>query len=145
VIWTGNGTSGSPLVGTAGIAGPAVATVTIGTNGAYNFALSGPIDHPSGNGENTLSLNFGVLATAASGDTSSGSLVITVEDDSPVALPSSRDLDGTKTNVLVILDVSGSMDAQDGVNGTSRLASAIASINQLLNQYDTLASWQSGS
>jgi Mg-chelatase subunit ChlD len=40
------------------------------------------------------------------------------------------------TNLLLILDTSGSMNTGDGVGGTSRLATAISALNQLLDSYD---------
>src|SRR5690606_34481141 len=42
------------------------------------------------------------------------------------------------TNLMIVLDVSGSMTTADGVNGTTRLASAVASIKTLLDTYDQL-------
>lgn len=41
------------------------------------------------------------------------------------------------TNLLLVLDISGSMITTDGVNGTSRLATAINALNQLLDSYDS--------
>jgi large repetitive protein len=62
----------------------AVNTVT----GQWDFALLRAVDHPSGLNENDIIINFGALvqATDKDGDpvTSTGSLTITIDDDSPL-------------------------------------------------------------
>ncbi len=55
-----------------------------GTTGTFSFELKGPLDHPTGEGENTLNLNFGFAATDGDDDTASSSLTIRVTDDVPV-------------------------------------------------------------
>ena len=60
-------------------------------------------------------------------------------DDGPSAAPVSENLvetTGADTNVLLILDVSGSMDDQSGVPGLTRLDLLKATANELLEQYD---------
>ncbi len=134
VSWTGNGTQ--TLTATAG--GVTVGTLTIDSNGGYTFTLKAPLDHPIANAEDVLPLNFTVRA----GDgqlSGSTTLTINVEDDAPSsAVSQSRDTSVIDTNIMVILDMSTSMNTTDGVNGTTRLASAIASINALLDKYDAL-------
>ncbi|MFY9478165.1 MAG: Ig-like domain-containing protein [Aquabacterium sp.] len=134
VSWTGNGTQ--TLTATAG--GVTVGTLTIDNNGGYTFTLKAPLDHPIANAEDVLPLNFTVRASDGqlSGSTT---LTINVEDDAPSnAVSQSRDTSVIDTNIMVILDMSTSMNTTDGVNGTTRLASAIASINALLDKYDAL-------
>ena len=134
VSWTGNGTQ--TLTATAG--GVTVGTLTIDSNGGYTFTLKAPLDHPVANAEDVLPLNFTVRASDGqlSGSTT---LTINVEDDAPSnAVSQSRDTSVIDTNIMVILDMSTSMNTTDGVNGTTRLASAIASINALLDKYDAL-------
>ncbi|MCP5422565.1 MAG: retention module-containing protein [Chromatiaceae bacterium] len=137
VTWSGSGTS--TLTASAG--GTPVATLTIDNAGSYTFDLLAPLDHVGDAGqEGVLSLGFGVDVTA-NGQTSSlpAALTIQVEDDSPAQIdPGSATVAVIDTNLLVILDVSGSMSANDGVNGTSRLESAIQSINTLLDSYEDL-------
>ncbi|MGP9811308.1 T1SS-143 repeat domain-containing protein [Rhodopseudomonas sp. NSM] len=53
--------------------------------GAYTVTLLRPLDHPVGGTEDTLSLTIDVVATDGSGDTAPLSIVISVNDDSPVA------------------------------------------------------------
>ncbi|MCB4812103.1 retention module-containing protein [Methylovorus menthalis] len=133
ITWSGSGTG--TLTGSAG--GEPVLTITINNGGEYDVNLLRPLDHPDTKTEDVLTLNVGVSATA-NGVTSVGNLTVNVEDDSPVANPISANLSTTDTNLLITLDVSGSMRTQDGVDGTSRLASAIQSIKTLLDKYDAL-------
>ncbi|WP_424630070.1 DUF5801 repeats-in-toxin domain-containing protein [Bradyrhizobium sp. SYSU BS000235] len=53
-------------------------------SGAFSFELKGALDHPTGDGQNTLNLNFGITATDGDGDTASSSITIRVTDDVPV-------------------------------------------------------------
>jgi hypothetical protein len=61
-----------------------------------------------------------------------------VRDDSPTPFCSTRcaDLHVVQNNLLITLDVSGSMGTRDGVNGETRLQSAIKSITKLIDSYD---------
>nr|WP_157619813.1 VCBS domain-containing protein [Vibrio harveyi] len=71
----------------------AVFTLTVKTDGSYNFTLQGPIDHasssalqgpidPAANSEE-LVLNFPITATDFDGDTSTVSIPVTIVDDKP--------------------------------------------------------------
>ena len=132
MVWSGSGTG--TLTGTAN--GVTVATLTLDDTGAYRFSLLAPLDHPVAGAEDVLSIDFGVSASngVASG---SGTLSIRVEDDAPGGLQAqvvnAAVLD---TNLLIVLDVSGSMAATDGVGGQSRLETAIQAISNLLDRYD---------
>jgi T1SS-143 domain-containing protein len=58
-----------------------VIVLTLDTSGNYTFTLQEPLDHPA-QGEDSLSLSFGVVVTDAAGNESDESqLVITVVDD----------------------------------------------------------------
>ncbi len=132
VTWTGSGTQ--TLTGSAG--GVQVATLSINNSGAYSFNLLAPIDHPVKNAEDVLTLNFGVNAGNGT-STGTGTLALTVEDDAPSAVvPQTRDAALLDTNLLITLDISGSMNTADGIGGQTRLQSAIQSINTLLDKYD---------
>jgi T1SS-143 domain-containing protein len=127
---------GKTLTGSAGA--EKVLTVTINNSGAYSITLSKPVDHPNTTTEDTISTNFGVKVVA-NGVTQVKEFPLTIEDDSPVA--SNQTVYATNsanTNVMITLDVSGSMAGTDGVNGQTRLASAIQSIKTLLASYDNL-------
>ncbi len=138
VTWTGSNTQ--TLTATAG--GQTVATITIDNTGKYTVNLLKPVDHPAGNGENVLSLDVGVKATSGAAGTNgnlstTGTLTVQIEDDAPNALaPITHALSMTNTNLLITLDVSGSMATADGVGGQTRLQSAIASVKTLLDRYD---------
>ncbi|HEY0907230.1 MAG TPA: type I secretion C-terminal target domain-containing protein, partial [Methylophilus sp.] len=73
---------GKTLTGVAGTT--TIITVTIDDNGAYKAILSGQIDHPDTTTEDVLTANIGVRATV-NGVTQTGSLPLSIEDDSPVA------------------------------------------------------------
>ncbi|MEY4766168.1 MAG: hypothetical protein RI907_2841, partial [Pseudomonadota bacterium] len=134
VVWTGGGTN--TLVGKAGTV--EVAKLTIDASGNYAFQLSKPLDHGTANVEDVLALGFKVSASDGRA-LGSNTLTINVEDDSPAAVKASTvAVQSQDTNVMVVLDMSTSMNTTDGVNGTTRLASAISSINTLLDKYDAL-------
>jgi T1SS-143 domain-containing protein len=81
VTWTLS-TDGKLLTGSAG--GNPVVTVSITDSGAYTVTLLRPIDHPTGGGENILSIN--VPVTVSDGDlVAIGAIGVTFEDDSPSA------------------------------------------------------------
>ncbi|MFD0912288.1 type I secretion C-terminal target domain-containing protein, partial [Methylophilus luteus] len=127
---------GKTLTGSAG--NTKVLTVTIDNNGSYKIALSAPVDHPDKTTEDTVITNVGVKAVV-NGVTQTTTLPVTVEDDSPIATNQTvYATNSANTNVMITLDVSGSMRGTDGVDGSTRLASAIQSIKTLLASYDNL-------
>jgi large repetitive protein len=133
VTWT-LAPGGQAYTGTAG--GSNIASLTISNTGAYTFTLQGPIDHAGVNVEDVKALNFGVSASDGSAQ-GPGTLTINVEDDAPNPItPTVANLATIDTNLTITLDVSGSMRTTDGVNGTSRLVSAVDSIKTLLDRYD---------
>uniref|UniRef100_UPI0030CA181D Calx-beta domain-containing protein n=1 Tax=uncultured Sphaerotilus sp. TaxID=474984 RepID=UPI0030CA181D len=135
LVWSGDGSADQPLVGTAG--GQVVLSATIDAQGHYTVELHGPLDHPVRNAEDTLTLSLGVQVSDGQ-STSSATLDVTVRDDSPTPFCTARsaDLSLVQNNLLITLDVSGSMGTRDGVNGESRLQSAIKSITKLIDSYD---------
>jgi uncharacterized protein YegL len=128
------------LVGTAGAT--TIVTATITDAGAYNVTLSGPIDHPVAGQEDDTTLT--VPISVSDGHTTTWTtLSVSIEDDSPKAAPVEVSVDTTdsQTNVMVILDVSGSMSSNAGLDDHptwTRLEAAIAAIDDLLDQYDSL-------
>jgi len=132
VTWSGSGTQS--LTGYAN--GEAVATLSIDDSGNYQFDLLESLDHADPNGEDSLDINFGVVSS--DGDaTDTGVLRIVVEDDSPDEVsPQSDELAMVDTNLMIVLDVSGSMDQSSGIGDQNRLESAIDSIITLLQRYD---------
>ena len=127
--------AGHTLIGKAGTATIITATITDG--GTYNVALSGPIDHSTANQEDNATFTVPVIVSDGH-TTTPTTLSVTIEDDSPKAEPVEVSVVPTdsKTNVMLILDLSGSMGTSSGLTGLTRLDVAKAAINELLDQYD---------
>ena len=136
VTWSGSGTAGNPLIGSAG--GVEVLRASVNSSGTYTITLSKAIDHATGNGENVRTLNFGVSASDGVAPAATGTITLNIEDDSPTAVASTQvvTLPSVNTNIELILDVSGSMN--DAVGATTRLAIMKNSVGLMLDQYDNL-------
>ncbi|ENP8334212.1 VCBS domain-containing protein, partial [Vibrio alginolyticus] len=76
---TANGDGSYTYEATAGT--EAVFTLTVNTDGSYNFTLQGPIDHATDSDE--LTLNFPIIATDFDGDTTTETIPVTIVDDKP--------------------------------------------------------------
>ncbi|HHF3065988.1 TPA: retention module-containing protein [Vibrio diabolicus] len=77
---TANGDGSFTYQATAGT--ESVFTLTVNTDGSYNFTLEGPIDHAVDSDE--LTLNFPIIATDFDGDTTNATVPVTIVDDKPV-------------------------------------------------------------
>ncbi len=67
--------------------GETVFTLTVAENGSYTFVLNKPLDHANASDPNdSIGLNFGIVATDADGDTKAGTITINVLDDGPQAV-----------------------------------------------------------
>ncbi|WP_249929052.1 DUF5801 repeats-in-toxin domain-containing protein, partial [Ectopseudomonas oleovorans] len=122
-------------------------TLTNPATGAFQFELHAPLDHPapaSGSVENNLDFQFGYQMVDGNGSTAQGTLHISVDDDSPAQpndiAKSASEPQGIHTNLMVVLDLSGSMDdAPSGVSGFStKLALAKDAVQRLIDSYDNL-------
>ncbi|QMV61427.1 retention module-containing protein [Pseudomonas berkeleyensis] len=126
-------------------------SLTNSDTGQYSFKLFKPLDHPAPDvagtaDENDLNLAFSykVWDSAAPSAPATGSLTITVDDDSPATpddiAKSASEPQGIHTNLMVVLDLSGSMDdAPSGVSGFStKLALAKDAVQRLIDSYDNL-------
>ncbi|MGE5470615.1 MAG: beta strand repeat-containing protein [Bacteroidota bacterium] len=135
LTWSGSGTQ--TLIGSAG--GVEVIRATIDNAGHYTVTLSKGIDQPAGNGENTSNIGFGVSVTDGV-STTTGTINVTVEDDSPVATNSVVSVAGTatETNLAITLDLSGSMGNASGLTGLTRLQATVAAVKDLIETYDSL-------
>ncbi len=138
IVWTGDGTG--TLVGHVGSASGAEAvSIHIDNQGAYSVKLSLPLDHAlqgeGAAGEDVLALGVGVSVSDGT-HTSTTTLVVNVEDDAPVAHSDALTATAVRTNLLITLDVSGSMTTTDGVGHETRLQTAIKAIENLLDRYD---------
>ncbi len=76
---TANGDGSFTYEATAG--SEAVFTLTVNTDGSYNFTLEGPIDHAVDSDE--LTLNFPIIATDFDRDTVTETIPVTIVDDVP--------------------------------------------------------------
>lgn len=145
IVWSGDGTEASPLVGRAGLLGPEIICAKIDAQGNYDVRLLGPVDHPDPNSEDVLSLNFTIRASDAS-QTTEATLTLRIEDDAPLARDQEIRVgqgDGVDTNLMIMLDLSASMKQCTGVcdlNGQefTRLDLAKLAIKDLLDRYDAL-------
>ncbi|MFT3857286.1 MAG: Calx-beta domain-containing protein [Aquabacterium sp.] len=138
VVWSSDGAGG--LIGKNGsdAAAQTVATVTLNPSGSYTFTLSQALQH-AGSGEDVKTLLIGVKAIDAGNKVGYGDIVIHVEDDAPLSAPPvSNTLTTQDTNLLIVLDTSGSMAESSGISGLTRLDAAVQSIGNLLDKYDAL-------
>ena len=107
--------SGNIWTGTAN--GATVFTITVNpTNGNYTFNLLGTLDHPNtGDPDDVIALNFGVVATDSDGDTDSDTLTILVKDDGPVANDDTNSFNGEDltTTGNVVTGLNGGPGAAD--------------------------------
>jgi hypothetical protein len=96
--------------------------------------------HPTANGENSVFENFAVVLTDSDGDITSDILSVQIVDDVPTATPATNNGELTQavdTNLMLILDVSGSMGDDADYQGMSRLEVMVKSSMELLDQYES--------
>ncbi|MGE3969177.1 MAG: VWA domain-containing protein, partial [Dongiaceae bacterium] len=152
IVWSVSG-GGLVLTGTVN-GGPhngevvAVLTVTNSTTGTYTFEQRGAIDHPDQgangtqvDGNDPLRLNFSYTLTDADNDTGNGTLQVTVNDNGPLATAQNASLTdpaAVDTNLMIVLDVSGSMEFDSGLTNLDRLEASLGAINELFEQYESL-------
>ena len=116
--------------------------ILLNADGTYTYTLtSAPKTSPNANdGANTLSETFTYKATDALGNSTTSTIVVSIVDDVPKAVASERSVTAVQidSNLLLVIDVSGSMADPSGVPGLSRLALAKQAISALLDKYDDL-------
>jgi VCBS repeat-containing protein len=148
---TGSGTLVGAVTGASGaitytLVGSATGTygqILLNPDGSYTYTLtSAPKTSPTANdGANTLNESFTYTATDSVGNSTTGTLVVSIVDDVPSnAVASARSVPAVQidSNLLLVIDVSGSMDDPSGVSGLSRLELAKQAISALLDKYDNL-------
>ena len=146
VSWSWNASTHT-LTGSAG-ATP-VMTIEVGAvtgsggsySAGYTATLLRPLDHSQGGTpgvEDVLGLGF--TATVSDGLNVSAALpfTVSVEDDKPVVGSGSVTVGvgPVDTNLMVVLDISGSMNDPSGVPGKTRLQLAKEAIANLISGYD---------
>ncbi|PCR93981.1 type I secretion target, partial [Pseudomonas fluorescens] len=116
--------------------------ILLNPDGTYTYTLtSAPKTTPNANdGPNTLSESFTYKATDALGNSTTSTIVVNIVDDVPKAVASDRSVAAVEidSNILIVLDISGSMADASGVPGLSRLDLAKQAISALLDKYDDL-------
>lgn len=106
----------------------------------YAYTMDHALDHPAGDGANSITETFTVNASDKDGSSNSATFNVEVVDDVPLAsaIDKTVNITANGTNVLLVIDVSNSMNDQVGNTGQSRLDLAKASIDQMLKQYAEL-------
>ncbi len=88
VTWSAGvtGTGETVWTATGDASGQTVATLTIGNDGSYSFEQSAPLAHSADDltESDDLALTFDFTVTDGDDDTASGSLTVSVNDDSPM-------------------------------------------------------------
>ncbi|MHC8291310.1 retention module-containing protein [Pseudomonas sp. XS1P51] len=138
-----SGASGAVTYTLVGSATGTFGQILLNPNGTYTYTLtSAPKTSPNANdGPNTLSESFTYKATDALGNSTTSTLKVNIVDDVPKAVASDRSVAAVEidSNLLLVIDVSGSMaDASGVVRGQSRLDLAKEAIGALLDKYDDL-------
>jgi VCBS repeat-containing protein len=115
----------------------------LNANGSYVYTLTSPFTKaPAANDGTTIdgADSFGYTAQDPFGNTVNGTITINANDDVPSATPASNSGQSSfpDTNLLITLDLSGSMDESSGVAGLSKLDLAKQAILNLIQQYDSL-------
>ncbi|WP_442962704.1 beta strand repeat-containing protein [Pseudomonas sp. Leaf48] len=136
------GASGAITYTLVGSATGSYGQILLNADGSYTYTLTKPAStSPNANdGPNTLSESFTYKATDAAGNSTTSTIVVNIVDDVPKAVASDRSVTAVEidSNLLIVLDVSGSMVDPSGVPGLSRLALAKQAISALLDKYDDL-------
>ena len=119
VTWTLSG-NGRSLVGFDGNGDRVISVqLTDVTNGTYKVVLAKPLDHSNPDVEDDINFNVGYTITDSDGDSASGVLKVTVDDDMPVA---NDDAASTDSNTPVTVDVLG--NDNNGADGPGSITDA---------------------
>ncbi|WP_053146389.1 retention module-containing protein [Pseudomonas sp. P97.38] len=137
-----SGATGAVTFTLVGNATGAYGQLLLHPDGSYTYTLTSPATTtPHANdGPNVLNESFTYKATDALGNSVTGSLVVSIVDDVPKAVASERSVTAVEidSNLLIVLDVSGSMKDDSGVPGLSRMDLAKQAISALLDKYDDM-------
>ena len=117
-----------------------VELLDLGT-GSFKVTLLGQLDHPDAaqtGASDQIRLLVPYTVKDATGDTASSTLGVTVHDDGLVGNASVHDLvsGSARTNLLLIIDVSGSQAEATGLTGITRMDLQKATLKEVLDQYD---------
>ena len=156
VTWSWDASTNT-LTGMAGA--KEVMTVKVGAltevNGKYEaeytVTLKGPVDHPKVQGENSLDLDFKAIVHDGVNDSNEIGFTVEVKDDVPVLAQDAEleiNLAGLKTNLMIVLDLSGSMGSNTAGGAAtasmpSRLSIAKKALEDLIKNTVNTAMWWS--
>jgi len=100
----------------------------------YTVTLKAPIDHLPGNGEGVSNLHFEAHVTDGQTAAAPVGFDVPVKDDAPVLVGGEQAVDVApiNTNLMVVLDLSGSM----GEETPTRLSRAKEAVQNLIDGYD---------
>ena len=121
----------------------------------YKFTLLAPVDHPDDSKEDDLVVTIPYTLMDSDGDEISSTdpgygaeydIKVLIDDDMPSAIPVTESATATPidTNIVLILDTSGSMSNDSGVDKPnandeySRMELAVEAAKDLIGQYDAL-------
>ncbi|MEG0859666.1 MAG: retention module-containing protein [Pseudomonas sp.] len=106
----------------------------------YTYTLKDSESHQNANGTNSLNEPISVTATDTDGSTKTATIDVNIVDDIPSALGAERTVTTGQvdSNLLLTIDVSGSMNYESGVSGLTRLQLAKQAISALLDKYDEM-------
>ncbi|WP_234916758.1 retention module-containing protein [Aeromonas caviae] len=134
-----NNTEGMLTV--TGVSGPTAGVYTVN----YTYTLKDNVLTHSvqGNSDTANGPSFVVSATDASGDSGTGNLQVVISDDAPIANAVTNAGQATQvqnTNLMLILDISGSMADPSGYQGMTRMQVMQKSALELLDKYSAYGS-----
>lgn len=116
--------------------------IQLNPNGSYTYTLTSAPKTPGGadDGANRVTETFTYKATDALGNSTTSTIAISIVDDVPKAVCAERSITPGQvdSNLLLVIDVSGSMNLKSGVDNLSRLDLAKQAINALLDKYDDM-------
>ncbi|MGE7989820.1 retention module-containing protein [Pseudomonas sp. NPDC089554] len=116
--------------------------IQVNADGSYTYTLTSAPKTPGGanDGANTVVEYFTYKATDTLGNSVTSTIAINIVDDVPKAVCAERSITPGQvdSNILLVIDVSGSMNDASGVSGLSRLDLAKQAIGALLDKYDEM-------
>ncbi|WP_456239216.1 Ig-like domain-containing protein [Pseudomonas auratipiscis] len=141
-VVSGGNVVGFPQSGTTPLGNALTITGFNPTTGvvSYSYTLQDNESHANGNGTNSLNEAIDVSATDKDGSTAHATLDVNIVDDVPAVVGADRSVTPGQvdSNLLLIIDVSGSMNDRSGVPGKTRLQLAKDAISTLLDKYDEM-------
>ncbi|WP_157969676.1 beta strand repeat-containing protein, partial [Pseudomonas huaxiensis] len=137
-----SGGSGAISYSLLGSSTGAYGQLLLNADGSYKYTLTSAPKTPGGanDGANVMTESFTYKATDALGNFTTSTILINIVDDVPKAVGATRSVTPGQvdSNLLLVIDVSGSMNDASGVPGLTRLQLAKQAIAALLDKYDDL-------